>query len=163
MKKALIGLLTLSALSTASAANYVGGSVSIKNGIGGLNLHYQQDRNATSAMRYSLDLDALNVGSGGVSVGGSVDYLANIPNQTAMTTPITPYYGLGLGAGVALGSGSAVALYPHGVLGAKFQLSNPLSIFAEGNAGPRVVLASGASNVGFGWGARVGVNYMIGY
>lgn len=161
MKKILIGLLALTAVSGASAANYVGGSVSIKNSVGGLNLHYQQDRNLNSAVRYGLDLNALNVGSGNVSVGGTVDYLTNIPTQAPRTTPFVPYYGLGLGAAVSLGNGSGIAVYPHGLVGAKFQVTNPISLFGEVNAGPVVGVGSGNAVVGFGWGARLGMNYRL--
>ena len=160
MKKALLSVAALAAVSSASAADYVGGSVSIKNGVGGLNLHYQQDVSAASAMRYSLDLDALNVGSNGLSIGGSVDYLTDMPATTA--TPFSPYYGLGLGAGAYLGNNaSAFVIYPHGVLGTKFAVSNPLGLFLEGNAGPAVVVAGGQPSVNFGWGARFGVNYRL--
>lgn len=161
MKKTIVGLLALSALSTASAANYVGGSVGVSTGgIGGLNLHYQTDRDATSAMRYSLDVGALNVGTSGISIGGSADYLMNIPNQTP--SALVPYYGAGLGASVYLGGGAGFSLYPHGILGVKYNVTAPLSVFAEGSAGPAIFLGTGTGvNLGFGYGARIGINYML--
>ena len=160
MKKTLIGLMALSALSTASAANYVGGSI----GTGG-SIHYQQDRAPGTATRYSLDLNTTGFNFGTLSLGGSVDYLVNIPNQTP--SALVPYYGAGLGASVGLNSAAAgVGLYPHVLLGAKYNRSAPLSIFGEVNAGPVVGFATsgGQSGIGFsfGWGARLGLNYMLG-
>lgn len=161
MKKALIGFLALTSLTTASAASYVGGSI----GTGG-SLHYQVDRNASSAMRYSLDLSSTGFDFGALRIGGSVDYLANMAVNTAPSA-LTPYYGLGLGAGVGIGNSSGVAkIYPHALLGAKYNISAPLSIFGEVNAGPAIAVGAAggqvAGGMGFDWGARLGVNYLIG-
>lgn len=153
MKKTVFGLLALSALSSASAANYVGGSI----GTGG-SLHYQQDRTATSAMRYSLDLAATGLSFNNLRVGGSFDYLMNMPDQSG--SALTPYYGAGLGAYVSLGSATGVGLYPHALIGAKYNLSAPLSVFGEVNAGPYFAVGS-SSVISFGWGARLGLNYML--
>ncbi|RJF73284.1 MULTISPECIES: hypothetical protein [Deinococcus] len=153
MKKTLLGFLALCTVTTASAANYVGGSI----GTGG-SIHYQQDRSATSAMRYSLDLAATGLSFNNLRVGGSADYLMNIPGQAP--SALTPYYGAGLGAYVSLGAGTGVGLYPHALLGAKYNVSAPLSIFGEVNAGPYFNLGS-ATFFSFGWGARLGLNYQL--
>lgn len=154
MKKILLGLAALSALSTASAANYVGASIG-----NGLSVHYQQDLSATSAMRYSLNLDAVGFSFNTLTLGGSADYLMDIPSGTP--SALTPYYGAGLGAGVALGSVTGVSLYPHVLLGAKYNVSAPLSVFGEVNAGAALWLGGGSA-FGFGYGARLGFNYMLG-
>ncbi|WP_291424890.1 hypothetical protein [Deinococcus sp.] len=155
MKKTLIGLLALSAVSTASADSYVGGSIG-----SGLSLHYQTDRTATSAMRYSLNLDATQFNFNQLTLGGSVDYLSNFAGQS-LGSGLTPYYGLGLGAGVALGDNySGVGVYPHGILGLKYQISTPLSTFGEVNAGPYIDFGSGGG-IGFGYNLRIGINYVL--
>lgn len=156
MKKAILGLLALTAVSTASAADYVGVSVG-----SGASIHYQRDLNSTSAMRYSLNLDAVGFSFNTLSLGGSVDYLADIPGAGGMGG-FVPYYGLGLGAGVALGGVTGVSVYPHGTLGLSYQVTDPLSVFVEGNAGPAVTVSTGGTGIGFGFGARVGLNYMLG-
>ncbi len=158
MKKTLIGLLALSAISTASAANYVGGSIG-----SGFSIHYQTDRTATSAMRYSLNLDATQFDFNQLTLGGSVDYLSNFGSQS-LGSGISPYYGLGLGAGVGINdnsNGTGVGIYPHGLVGLKYQISTPLSLFGEVNAGPDIQLASGDTHVDFGYGLRIGINYML--
>ncbi|MFC3861449.1 hypothetical protein ACFOPQ_11830 [Deinococcus antarcticus] len=160
MKKTLIGLMALSALSTASAANYVGGSI----GTGG-SIHYQQDRAPGTATRYSLDLNTTGFNFGTLSLGGSVDYLMNVPQTTP--SALVPYYGAGLGAYVGLGGGVGISVYPHVLLGAKYNVNaTPFSVFGELNAGYAIGFAS-ASGVtvggsGFNWGARLGLNYMLG-
>lgn len=170
MKKTLIGFVALSALSTASAANYAGvsfGTSGTGSAFGGnFSVHYQQDRTATTAMRYSLDLAATSLSFNAFTIGGSVDYLANIPN-TAQGA-LTPYYGFGLGATIGMGGGvGGIGLYPHGILGAKYNVSAPLSVFGELNAGPAIGFAtsggSSAAAFGFGWGARLGINYMLNF
>lgn len=156
MKKMLLGLFALTAVSTASAANYIGGSVG-----SGLTLHYQTDTSATTANRFSLNLDASNFNFNNLALGGSYDYLANFPGTT-LGGGLTPYYGAGLGAGIYLGDATGVALYPHGTIGLKYNLTGPLSVFGEANAGPVVTFGNGNTGVGFGSGLRVGVNYMLG-
>ncbi|WP_291430104.1 hypothetical protein [Deinococcus sp.] len=157
MKKTLLGLLAITAVSSASAANYVGGSVG-----SGATLHYQTDLTGSSAMRYSLNLDATNFNFNYLAVGGSVDYLGDFTGTGAALGGLTPYYGLGLGAGVALGNGGGVSLYPHGTLGLRYNVTDPLSIFVEGNVGPSIsVGGTNASRVAVGGGARIGLNYRL--
>lgn len=154
MKRAILTALALTAVSSASAANYVGASVG-----SGFSVHYQNDLNRSSAMRYSLNLDAVGFNFGTLSVGGSVDYLADIPGSGNMGG-FVPYYGLGLGAGVTLGNVNTVSVYPHGTLGLKYQVTDPLSVFVEGNVGPWVSVGS-VTSVGVGFGARIGINYKL--
>jgi hypothetical protein len=157
MKMTLLGLLALTAVSTASAASYVGGSVG-----SGLTLHYQNDLTAASAMRYGLNLDATNFNFSHLSVGGSVDYLGDFTGTGSSLGGLTPYYGLGLGAGVVLGSGGGFSLYPHGTLGLRYNITDPLSLFVEGNVGPVVsVGGTAAAGVSVGAGARIGLNYRL--
>lgn len=172
MKRTILsfGLALLSSLSVASAANYLGGSVSVKNGVGGLNLHYKTDLNPGAKIRYALNLDVLNVNSYGTALGGDVAYLADLALQGGKRGPLSPYYGAGLGAVVYLGKhASAVGLYPHGLIGVRYNISSPLDVFGEVNAGPAVVfggasvgnVSAGSSHFQFGWGARVGINYRL--
>jgi hypothetical protein len=155
MNKALLGLLALSAVSTA-AADSVGGSIGT-----GLTLHYQSDLTSTSSIRYGLNLDALNLFRGGsLAIGGDVAYLGDL-RGTQTLGPFNPYYGLGLGAYVSLGRSSGLEVYPNGILGLNFQVSTPLSVFVEGSAGPRIAVGTGNTGVRFGFGARVGVNYQV--
>lgn len=156
MKTTLLGLLALTAVSTASAASYVGGSVG-----SGLTLHYQNDLTASSAMRYGLNLDATNFNFKNLSIGGSVDYLGDFSTDTTLGG-FTPYYGLGLGAGVVLGNGGGFSVYPHGTLGLRYNITDPLSLFVEGNVGPVVsVGGAAAASVSVGAGARIGLNYRL--
>lgn len=162
MNKTLVGFFVLASLTSASAASYVGGSIGT-----GASIHYQQDRNATSAMRYSLDLTSTGFDFGALRIGGSVDYLANMPTNSAAGLGLTPYYGLGLGAGIGIGNKAVGGVvYPHALIGAKYNVSAPLSIFGELGAGPAIGLGVAEGQVGggvhFGWNARLGVNYMIG-
>ncbi|ANE42715.1 hypothetical protein [Deinococcus puniceus] len=155
MKKALIGLALLAAASSASAATYVGGSIGT-----GLTVHLQNDLDAASAVRYGLNLDAVSLFRGGsLAVGGDVAYLNDIIGQDL--GGLSPYYGLGLGAYVSLGSNNEISVYPNGILGLKFQVSDPLSVFVEGSAGPRVSIGGGQTGIGFGFGARIGLNYQL--
>ncbi|MBZ9713397.1 hypothetical protein [Deinococcus multiflagellatus] len=157
MKKTLFGLLALSAVSTAAAATSVGGSVG-----SGATLHLQNDLTSSSAMRYSLNLSATGFNFNRLSVGGSVDYLADFGASDASLGGLTPYYGLGLGAGVFLGSGGGILLYPHGTLGLRYNVTDPLSVFVEGDIGPAVYVGGVASStVGIGASARIGLNYRL--
>jgi hypothetical protein len=155
MKKMLLPL-TLLALtaSSASAANYLGGSVG-----SGLTLHYQSDLTASSAIRYGLNLSAVGFNFGTLSVGGGVDYLSNISGQNF--GGLNPYYGFGLDAGVYLGGANGVSVYPHALGGLKYNLSTPLSVFGELNAGPNISVGGAGTGVGFGFGARIGLNYRL--
>ena len=155
MKKILFSLIPLALVaSSASAANYVGGSV----GSGG-SLHYQSDLSTGSSVRYGLDLNAVNFNFSRISVGGSVDYLTDISNQNF--GGLAPYYGFGLGAGVSLGSPTGVSVYPHVLGGLKYDIaSTPLSVFGELNVGVSIAIGS-STGVGFGSGARIGLNYRL--
>lgn len=159
MKKTILGLLAITAVSSASAASYVGGSVG-----SGATLHYQTDLTSSSAMRYGLNLDAtnFNFNRDNVSIGGSVDYLGDFVGTGSALGGLTPYYGLGLGAGVVLGTGGGVSVYPHGTLGLRYNVTDPLSVFVEGNIGPRITVGgTNASNTRLGSGARIGLNYRL--
>ena len=157
MKTTFLGLMTLTALSGASAATYIGGSIG-----SGATIHYQTDLTGSSAMRYGLNLDATAFNFNRLTIGGSVDYLGDFTGTGSALGGLTPYYGLGIGAGVALGNGSGVAVYPHGTLGLRYNLTDPLSFFVEGSVGP-VLTIGGTNNSGvyFGSGARIGLNYRL--
>ncbi|WP_189073786.1 hypothetical protein [Deinococcus sedimenti] len=157
MKKTLLGLLTLSALSGASAASYIGGSIG-----SGATLHYQTDLTGSSAMRYGLNLDATSFNFNRLTIGGSVDYLGDFTGTGSALGGLTPYYGLGIGAGVSLGNGSGVAVYPHGTLGLRYNVTDPLSFFVEGSVGPVLTIGgTNTSGVYFGSSARIGLNYRL--
>ena len=157
MKKTVLGLLAITAVSSASAASYVGGSVG-----SGATLHYQTDLTGSSAMRYGLNLDATNFQFNNLAIGGSVDYLGDFVGTGSALGGLTPYYGLGLGAGVVLGNSGGVSLYPHGTLGLRYNVTDPLSFFVEGNVGPRITVGgTNASNTRLGAGARIGLNYRL--
>lgn len=155
MKKMLMGLTTVAlAASTASAANYVGGSIG-----SGFTVHYQTDLAAGSAIRYGLNLSAVGFNFGTLSVGGGVDYLSNFSAQNF--GGLNPYYGFGLDAGVYIGNATGVAVYPHVLAGLSYNVSEPLSVFGELNAGPSISIGNGATGIGFGYGARIGLNYRL--
>ncbi len=155
MKKMFLSLLALGAVSSASAATSIGGSI----GSGG-SLYLQRDVDALSATRYSLDLDATNFDFNSLAVGGTVDYLRNA--TAGSLGGLNPYYGLGLGAGISLGnSNNNVQLYPHVLGGLSYNVTAPLSVFGELNAGPSIKVGNNTS-VFLGIGARIGVNYVIG-
>lgn len=155
MKKALFGLLALSAVSTA-AADSVGGYLGT-----GAGVYYRQDLTVNSSVRYALNLNAVNLFRGGsLALGGDVAYLGQIRTGASLAG-FNPYYGLGLGAEVSLGSTTGLAVYPHGLLGLEYQITTPLSVFVEGSVGPYLSLGT-SGGLGFdllGFGARVGVNY----
>ncbi|GGR01658.1 hypothetical protein [Deinococcus ruber] len=155
MKKILFGMTTLALASAtpALAANYIGGSIG-----SGLTVHYQSDLGAGSAIRYGLNLSFFGLSSSGLTLGGGVDYLTPISGQNF--GGLSPYYGFGLDAGVYLGGGSAVSIYPHVLAGLKYNVSAPLSVFAELNAGPSITVGSG-TGIGFGYGGRIGLNYQL--
>ncbi len=147
-------ILVLASASTASAANYVGGSLG-----SGASVHYQSDLTGTSAVRYGLDLSAVNFNFSQLSLGGTVDYLTDVSGQDF--AGLTPYYGFGLGAGVGIGSVTGVALYPHVLAGLKYNIAGPLSVFGELNAGVAISVGSAGTGVGFGSNARIGLNYQL--
>ena len=156
MTKTLFRLtaLALASVSMASAANYVGGSVG-----SGLSIHYKSDLTDTSAVRYGLDLSALNFNFNQLSVGATVDYLNDLSAQNF--GGLSPYYGFGLGAGVGIGSFTGVAIYPHVLAGLKYNLvGGPISVFGEVNAGVGISVGS-ATSVGIGTGVRIGLDYQL--
>ncbi len=155
MKKlTLLATLALAATSSAFADNYLGGSIG-----SGLTIHYQSDLSATSAVRYGLNLSFFGVSSSGLTLGGGVDYLNDVSGQSF--GGLNPYYGFGLDAGVALGNATGVSIYPHVLGGLSFDVSTPLSVFGELNAGPSISVGNGNTGVGFGYGARIGLNYRL--
>ncbi|WP_424950942.1 hypothetical protein [Deinococcus sp.] len=155
MKKlTLLATLALAASTPALADNYFGGSIG-----SGLTLHYQSDLDATSAIRYGLNLSALGFNFNTLSLGGGVDYLANISGQNL--GGLNPYYGFGLDAGVALGGTTGVSVYPHVLGGLSYNVTAPLGVFAELNAGPSIAIGGSGTGIGFGYGARIGLNYRL--
>ncbi|GAA5534652.1 hypothetical protein E5F05_18620 [Deinococcus metallilatus] len=154
MKKTLLGLLALTAVSSA-AADSVGGHIGTTAG-----LHYQTDLTANSAVRYGLNLNALNLFRGGsVGLGGEVAYLRNAGSQNF--GGLNPYYGFGLGVGASVGSYTGVSAYPHVLGGLGYNVAGPVSIFVEGNVGPTIAISNGGSGIGLGAGVRLGLNYQI--
>jgi hypothetical protein len=159
IKTLLIGLTTFAlAASTASAANYIGGSVG-----SGATIHYQRDLTGSSAVRYGLNLSAVGFNFNTLTLGAGVDYLSNIAvARSAGLGGLAPYYGFGLDAGVALGNVTFVGIYPHGLAGIKYNISSPLSVFGEINAGPNIFVGNATgSSINFGFGARIGLNYRL--
>ncbi|MEW6422376.1 MAG: hypothetical protein AB1511_11725 [Deinococcota bacterium] len=154
MKNALIGFLALSAVSTASAA-----SVGAYFGTDATGVYYQTDRTATSNLRYGANVYNLFRG-GTLSLGGEVAYLNNL-NVPTIAAGLDPYYGLGLGASISIGANLGVAAYPHGLLGLRYNVSGPFTVFGEVNAGPTLALGTGNLGLGFGFGARLGLDYQL--
>lgn len=159
MKKYIFGLVALLSVSQAVASNYIGASVSIKNSIAGLNLHFQDGSNGTSSLRYGLDLESLSVGNNGVALGGTVAYIADFAVKNG--DALRPYYGAGLGASFySAGDQGGIGLYPHVLAGVRYNIADPLSLFGEVNAGPAIAFG-GSSLFTFNWGARAGLNYRL--
>ena len=154
MKLTLLATLALAAATSSLADNFIGGSIG-----SGATLHYQSDLSATSAVRYGLNLSFFGISSSGLTLGGGVDYLNTLSSQSY--GGLSPYYGFGLDAGVALGNGAGVSIYPHVLGGLSFDVSTPLSVFGEINAGPSITVGSGNTGIGFGYGARIGLNYRL--
>lgn len=157
MKTAALTVLALTAVSSASAATYVGGSIG-----SGATLHYQRDLTGASAIRYGLNLDATNFNFRALSINGTVDYLADFAG-TGSLGGFTPYYGVGLGVGAGLGDNLGLSVYPHGTLGLRYNVTDPLSVFVEGNVGLAVRVGSGTNTttVKLGSNARIGLNYRL--
>lgn len=157
MNKTLFGLLTLCAASSA-AADSVGAYVGT-----GIGVFYRNGLDATSDVRVSLDLNAVNLFRGGaLSLGGDVAYLRDIPSGANLggVTGLNTYYGAGLGAYASLGSTTGVGLRPHALVGLEYQVTAPLNVFVEGSVGPLVLLSTGGSTFDLlSVGARLGVNY----
>lgn len=146
----LLALATAATTSTAAADKF-GAHIGTSNG-----LQYVQDLSSASSLRYSLNLDLINLFSGGsLAVGGDVAYLNDFGGTTS---DFAPYYGAGLGAYVSVGKSTGVSVYPHGIVGLNFALTDPFSVFVEGSLGARIGVGS-ASSFGLGYGARLGVNY----
>lgn len=154
MKKTLFGLLALGAVSSAGA-DAVGGYIGTDAG-----LFYQSDLTATSAVRYGLNLNAVNLFRGGsLGLGGEVAYLNDLSGQNL--GGLNPYYGFGLGADVSLGGVTSVSVYPHALAGLRYDVAGPFSVFVEGNAGARVAVGNVGTGVRLGVGARIGLNYQL--
>ena len=169
-------MLALAAASSTAAANSVGGSIGAGSSYG-ISVHYQTDRGTAlvgstvgtagtpgnSALRYGLNLSAVNLSFDQVSVGGSVDYLKDFgtSNLTVRNVgALNPYYGFGLNAGVALGGTTTVGVYPHALAGIRYALSGSLNLFGELNAGIDAAIGSNTT-LAFGYGARLGLNYQL--
>ncbi|MDV6373193.1 hypothetical protein [Deinococcus arenicola] len=159
MRKALIVTALAAAVATtsASAAGYVGGSVG-----SGATIHYQNDLSTNSALRYGLNLDATNFNFKALSVNATVDYLSDFAGVGSLGG-FAPYYGVGLGVGAGLGDNFGLSVYPHGLVGLRYNVTAPLSVFVEGTAGAQVRVGTGnnATNVKFGSNARIGLNYRL--
>lgn len=151
MKKTLLGLLALGAVSSAGADSF-GGHIGTTTG-----LHYQTDLTANSAVRYGLNLSTTGLFAGAFRVGGEVAYLQNASGQSF--GGLTPYYGFGLGAGAAVGSVLGVSAYPHVLGGLRYNVSQPLSVFVEGNVGATIGISTGGSGIRLGSGVRLGLDY----
>lgn len=156
MKKLLTALALGTALTgSAYAANYISASVGT-----GFTLYYQQDRSDTRALRYGLNLSATGFDFDHLSVGAGVDYLNDFTGRS-LGLGLTPYYGYGLDAGVYLGDYSGTVIYPHVLAGLRYNVSTPLSIFGEINAGPAIGIGDDSGGTDFGYGLRLGVNYRL--
>lgn len=153
MKKTLLGLLALGAISSAGA-DAVGGHIGSTTGV-----HYQNDLTADSAVRYGLNLSTTGLFRGVFSLGGEVAYLRDATNQDL--GGLTPYYGFGLGAGAAVGAQLGVSAYPHVIGGLSYNVAGPFSVFAEGNAGAVIGVSTAGAGIGFGGGVRLGLNYEL--
>lgn len=153
MKKTMLGLLALGAVSTA-AADSIGGHIGTTTGV-----HYQSDLTANSAVRYGLNLSTTVLFAGAFRIGGEVAYLQNISGQSF--GGLSPYYGFGLGAGAAVGSVVGVSAYPHVLGGLRYTVAQPISVFVEGNVGPTIGVTTGGSGFGFGAGVRLGLDYNL--
>ncbi|MHA0035004.1 hypothetical protein [Deinococcus sp. PESE-13] len=142
-------LLGLPAAHAASVGGFVGSDAGV----------YYQSNQPGSSTRYGLT--GLGLFSQQVTVAGEVASLRDFPNNAPNTFgSLTPYYGFGLGAGVSLGNSSSFSLYPHALLGLRYNTRAPLSVYGEVNAGARATIGGG-TNIGLGGGARIGVNLNI--
>ncbi|MFC4640480.1 hypothetical protein [Deinococcus hohokamensis] len=165
MKKVLLSVLALSALSSASASERIGAYL--------LGLQYERDVNATDSVRYGVGLPvALGFGGGGVlALSGDVSYLRHVAPASQV---VQPYFGGSLGLvgifGTSEGTSAAgVVLFPNVLGGLNFNVSNSLSLFTEAGVGPRVIFAgasdgtssAGGTDVSLGFGVRVGLNYTV--
>ena len=142
-------LLGLPAAHAASVGGFVGSDAGV----------YYQSNQPGSSTRYGLT--GLGLFSQEVTVAGEVASLRDFPSSAPSTFGgLTPYYGFGLGAGASLGGNTSFSLYPHALLGLRYNTRAPLSVYGEVNAGPRATL-SGGTSVTFGGGARIGVNLNV--
>lgn len=148
-----VGLALVLGTPAAHAAS-VGGFVGSDAGV------YYQSNQPGSSTRYGLT--GLGLFSQQVTVAGEVSSLRDFAGTSPTTFgALVPYYGFGVGAGVSLGSSNNVTVYPHALLGLRYNTRSPLSVFGEVNAGPKASFGSGSTNVTFGGGARVGVNFNV--
>ncbi|GGR64865.1 hypothetical protein GCM10008959_28720 [Deinococcus seoulensis] len=163
MKKTLLSILALTTLSTAGASEKIGAYL--------LGVQYERDTNATDSVRFGLGLPLAGFfdGGGAVALSGDVSYLRH---TAAETETVQPYYGAGLGLSAVLATGSGasvggVGLYPNVLAGANFNVTDQVSLFAEGSVGPVVAFAyatdgqnsASGADVGLGYNVRLGVNY----
>lgn len=152
MRKALLGLaLAAAATTSTAAADKFGVHLGTSTG-----LQYVQDLSSASSLRYSLNLNALQLFRGGsVALGGDLAYLNEFGGDM---DGFTPYYGAGLGAYASVGSSTGLSVYPHGILGLNVALTEPFSVFLEGSLGASIGVGA-VGGVSLGYGARLGVNY----
>lgn len=151
MKKLLAALALLTAVSSASAATYVGGSL----GYPYANVHYQRDMDSVSATRFGLNLAPFS----GFGVGLSADYLHNFNTSSSTLNTFSPYYGFGADVLGYFSNGSFFVAYPHGLVGGKFDFDPRLSAFLELNLG--YYISSYSYVHGLGYGTRLGINYRL--
>ena len=144
MKKILLPLLALSALSSASAAERVGFYI--------LGAQYERDLNASDSFRLGLGLPIAGVfqGTGVLGGSGSAAWLRHTRALNADGTGVQPYYGAGLGL-AAFGasssgtSASALVVFPHVLGGANLGLNSRWALFAEAGAGANFYVAGSQS------------------
>lgn len=165
MKKIALSLLTLTALSSASAAERAGFFL--------LGAQYERDTNATDSFRVGLGLPIAGFfgGSGALALSGDVAWLRHTNSLRLDGTGVQPYYGGGLGLATVLatsesGSAAGLTVYPHLLGGANFGLNDRWALFAEASAGVNVYAFGGtgtSTNTGLtpGFGLRLGASYRI--
>lgn len=157
MKKTLFGLVALTALSSASAASYVG----LSGGWPVSGIHYQTDT-AGGANRFTLGYGFY----GGIE--GSYERLFDMSNSSMSggSLNLQPYWGVGASLGVGLSSyyGGLFSVGANGLVGAKMPFTPELSLFGELGVGANFWLGSNSYYTG-GFrpaiGGRLGFNYML--
>ena len=168
MKKVVLPLLVLTALSSASAAERVGFFL--------LGAQYERDTNATDAFRVGVGLPIAGFfgGSGALALSGDVAWMRHTRALNLDGTGVQPYYGAGLGLSTIFaktdsGSAAGLTLYPHALGGVNVGLNDRWALFAEGSVGPTIyalgastaTTSGSTSGVTAGLGVRLGATYRI--
>ena len=168
MKKVVLSLLALAAVSNASAAERVGFFL--------LGAQYERDTNATDSFRVGLGLPIAGLlgGTGGVAVARDAAWLRHTRPLTADGVGVQPYYGAGLGLGTAFTSNGTSTVggfsaYPHVLGGANFGLNDRWALFAEASVGVNVYAVGASTSYGSGstggltpgFGLRLGTSYLL--